>query len=372
MVLTPELSSLNNWLSLNARPFIISGPCSAETEEQMIETAIHLSQISQVSVFRAGIWKPRTRPGAFEGVGVKGLKWLRKVKEETGLLVGTEVANEKHVYEALKYGVDLLWIGARTSVNPFTVQEIADALNGVDVMVLIKNPINPDIDLWTGAVERIAKAGIKKIGAIHRGFSTYEKTNYRNQPNWQIPIELRRRIPGLPIICDPSHISGSREYLFEISQKAMDLNFDGLIIESHIDPDNAWSDAAQQITPEGLKSLLKKLVLRNPDPSDPKLLDVLGELRQQIDIFDDHLIDLMEQRMKVAETIGLFKKENNITILQSARWDEIIKKAIIKGESKGLSPELIDAIFKAIHQESINHQMKVLNNGADAKTKDKS
>jgi 3-deoxy-7-phosphoheptulonate synthase len=363
MVLKLEISSMENWLSYKSRPFIISGPCSAETEEQMIETAIHLSQIRQVSVFRAGIWKPRTRPGTFEGVGLKGLKWLRKVKEETGLLVGTEVANEKHVYEAIKYGVDLIWIGARTSVNPFTVQEIADALDGVDVMVLVKNPINPDIDLWTGAVERIASAGIKKLGAIHRGFSTYEKTNYRNQPNWQLPIELRRRIPGLPIICDPSHIAGSRDYLFEISQKAMDLNFNGLMIESHINPDSAWSDASQQITPNGLKDLLRKLVLRNPDPSDQKLLDVLGELRQQIDIFDDHLIDLMEKRMKVAEEIGRFKKENNITILQSTRWDEIISKAIVKGESKGLSAELIDSIFKAIHQESINHQMKIINNG---------
>jgi 3-deoxy-7-phosphoheptulonate synthase len=364
MVLDLEISPINTWQNYKGRPFIISGPCSAETEDQVLETAIHLSDISQVSVFRSGIWKPRTRPGAFEGVGTKGLKWLKKVKEETGLLVGIEVANEKHVNEALKYGIDLMWIGARTSVNPFTVQEIADALNGVDVMVLIKNPINPDIDLWTGAVERIAKAGIKKLGAIHRGFSTYEKTNYRNQPNWQIPIELRRRIPGLPIFCDPSHIAGSRDYLFEISQKAMDLNFDGLIIESHIDPDNAWSDAAQQITPNGLKELLKKLVLRNPDPSDPKLLDVLGELRQQIDVYDDHLIDLMEKRMKVAEKIGLFKKENNITILQSTRWDEVIRSAIIKGEAKGLSAELIDAIFKAIHQESINHQIKVINNGA--------
>jgi chorismate mutase len=363
MVLNLEISSLENWLSYKSRPFVISGPCSAETEEQVLETAVHLSKIREVSVFRAGVWKPRTRPGTFEGVGLKGLKWLRRVKEETGLLVGTEVANEKHVYEALKYGVDMIWIGARTSVNPFTVQEIADALNGVDVMVLVKNPINPDIDLWTGAVERIAKAGIKRLGAIHRGFSTYEKTNYRNQPNWQLPIELRRRIPGLPIICDPSHIAGSREYLFEISQKAMDLNFDGLIIESHIDPDNAWSDASQQITPNVLKDLLRKLILRNPNPSDPKLLDVLGELRQQIDIFDDHLIDLMEKRMKVADEIGRFKKENNITVLQSTRWDEVIRKAIAKGESKGLSAELIDTIFKAIHQESINHQIKVINNG---------
>ena len=366
MVLKLDLSSLENWMGVKSRPFIISGPCSAETEEQVLETARQLASTGKVSIYRAGIWKPRTRPGSFEGIGSKGLRWMRKVKEETGLLVGTEVANERHVYEALKYGVDLLWVGARTSVNPFTVQEIADALNGVDVMVLVKNPINPDIDLWTGAVERIAKAGIRRLGAIHRGFSTFEKTNYRNQPNWQLPIELRRRIPGLPIICDPSHIAGSREYLFEISQKAMDLNFDGLIVESHIDPDNAWSDASQQITPAGLDDLISRLVLRNPDPSDPKLLDVLAELRQQIDIFDDHLMDLLEKRMNVAETIGKFKKENNITILQSNRWDEIIRNAIIKGEKKGLSPDFIDSVFKAIHQESINHQMKIVNNGIPA------
>ncbi|MGD0583575.1 MAG: chorismate mutase [Bacteroidales bacterium] len=363
MVLQLDLSSLDKWFKVTSRPFVISGPCSAETEDQVLETAVQLAKVKEVSVFRAGIWKPRTRPGSFEGVGSKGLKWLKKVKEETGLLVGTEVANEKHVYEALKYGIDLLWIGARTSVNPFTVQEIADALDGVDVMVLVKNPINPDIDLWTGAIERISSAGIKKLGAVHRGFSTYEKTIYRNQPNWQLPIELRRRIPGLPIICDPSHISGSRKYLFEISQKAMDLNFDGLIIESHIDPDNAWSDAAQQLTPEGLKELLRNLILRHEYPSDPKLLDVLGELRQQIDVFDENLLELMEKRMQIAETIGGFKKENNITILQSTRWDEIISKAVIKGESKGLSPEFIDSLFKAIHQESINHQMKVINDG---------
>jgi len=366
MVLQLDLSPLDNWLKVNNRPFVIAGPCSAETEDQVLETATQLAKLNQVSVFRAGIWNPRTRPGSFEGVGSKGLKWLKKVKEETGLLVATEVANEKHVYEALKYGIDLLWIGARTSVNPFTVQEIADALDGVDVMVLVKNPINPDIDLWTGAVERISAAGIRKLGAIHRGFSTYEKTIYRNQPNWQMPIELHRRIPDLPIICDPSHIAGARKYLQEISQKAMDLNFDGLIIETHVDPDNAWSDAAQQVTPDGLRELLKSLILRHERPSDPKLLDVLGELRQQIDVFDENLLELMEKRMKIAEKIGEFKKDNNITILQSTRWDEIISKAVIKGESKGLSSEFIDLIFKAIHQESINHQMKVLNDNKNA------
>src|SRR4030042_1349050 len=363
MVLELKTYLAKEWKGYKARPFLISGPCSAETEEQVMATATQLAQIKEVSVFRAGIWKPRTRPNSFEGVGTEGLKWLRNVKKETGLMVGIEVANEKHVYEALKYGIDMLWIGARTSVNPFTVQEISDALNGVDVMVLVKNPVNPDLELWIGAIERIAKAGIKRLGAIHRGFSAYEKTSYRNQPNWQLPIELRRRLPDLPLICDPSHIAGSREYIHEISQKALDLNYDGLMIESHIDPDNALSDSQQQLTPNDLRELLSRLILRNPSTSDPKLLDVLGELRQQIDIFDDHLIDLIEQRMKVAETIGQYKKENNITILQSVRWDEIVKRVMIKGQAKGLSPELIDTIFKAIHQESINHQMKIMNNG---------
>ncbi len=363
MVVKLENSRIRDWRGYKGRPFLISGPCSAESEEQMMSTALQLARIKELSVFRAGIWKPRTRPNSFEGVGVEGLKWLRQVRQETGLLVGTEVANEKHVYEALKYGVDMLWIGARTSVNPFTVQEISDALKGVDVMVLVKNPINPDLELWIGAIERIARAGITRIGAIHRGFSSYEKTLYRNQPNWQLPIELRRRIPDLPIICDPSHIAGSRQFLHEISQKAMDLNFDGLMLESHIDPSRALSDAAQQLTPNDLKEMLSRLIFRNPSPSDPKLLDVLGELRQQIDVYDDHLLDLLEQRMKVAETIGRYKKENNITILQTTRWDEIINKVIERGQAKGLSAELIDAIFKAIHQESINHQMKVMNIG---------
>jgi 3-deoxy-7-phosphoheptulonate synthase len=363
MVIKLENSLIKDWRGYKGRPFLISGPCSAETEEQVMETARQLAQIKEVCVFRAGIWKPRTRPNSFEGVGTEGLKWLRRVKKETGLLVGTEVANERHVYEALKYGIDLLWIGARTSVNPFTVQEISDALQGVDVMVLVKNPINPDIELWMGAIERIARAGITRIGAIHRGFSSYEKTLYRNQPNWQLPIELRRRIPDLPMICDPSHIAGSRQFLHEISQKSMDLNYDGLMIESHIDPANALSDSAQQLTPNDLKELLSRLILRNASTSDPKLLDILGELRQQIDVFDDHLLDLLEQRMKVSETIGRYKKENNITILQSTRWDEIINKVMTRGLAKGLSSEMIDTIFKSIHQESINHQMKVMNNG---------
>lgn len=365
MVVKLDTSGIKDWKGYKGRPFLISGPCSAESEEQVIETAKALAATGKVSIFRAGIWKPRTRPNSFEGVGNAGLKWLRRVRQETGLLVGTEVANEKHVYEALKYGIDMLWIGARTSVNPITVQEIANALKGVDVMVFVKNPVNPDIELWIGALERIASAGIKRLGAIHRGFSTYEKTIYRNQPNWQLPIELRRRIPEILILCDPSHIAGSREYLHEISQKAMDLNFDGLMIESHINPEKALSDASQQVNPEELKELLCRLILRSPSTDDPKLLDVLGELRQQIDVFDDHLLDLLEKRMKVSETIGRYKKENNITILQSARWDEIVKRAMIKGRAKGLSEELIDSMFKAIHQESINRQMKIMNNGKD-------
>ena len=365
MVLELKTHMAKDWRGYKGRPFLISGPCSAESEEQVNETAKALAATGKVSIFRAGIWKPRTRPNSFEGVGNAGLKWLRRVRQETGLLVGTEVANEKHVYEALKYGIDMLWIGARTSVNPITVQEIADALKGVDVMVFVKNPVNPDIELWIGALERIASAGIKRLGAIHRGFSTYEKTIYRNQPNWQLPIELRRRIPEIPILCDPSHIAGAREYLHEISQKAMDLNFDGLMIESHINPEKALSDASQQINPEELKELLSRLILRSPSTDDPKLLDVLGELRQQIDVFDDHLLDLLEKRMKVSETIGRYKKENNITILQSARWDEIVKRAMIKGRAKGLSEELIDSMFKAIHQESINRQMKIMNDGKD-------
>lgn len=354
---------IETWKGYNGRPFLISGPCSAETEEQVMATAFELAELKQVSVFRSGIWKPRTRPNSFEGIGSEGLKWLRRVKNETGMLVATEVANEKHVYEALKYGVDLLWIGARTTVNPFTVQEICDALHGVDVMVMVKNPVNPDIDLWMGAIERIARAGITKFGAIHRGFSSYEKILYRNQPNWQLPIELRRRIPELPLICDPSHIGGAREFLHEIAQKALDLNFDGLMLESHVNPDAAWSDALQQITPSELNELMHRLVLRNTSTDDPRLLDVLGELRQQIDMYDEHLLDLLEKRMSVSETIGRYKKENNITILQATRWDEIMKRVVNRGITKGLSTEMIETIFKAIHQESINHQMKVMNNG---------
>jgi chorismate mutase len=352
---------IQSWSIYRQRPLLISGPCSAETEDQMMETARRLAALNRVDVFRAGIWKPRTRPHAFEGVGTEGLKWLRQVRQETGIPTGTEVATQKHVYEALKFGVDVLWIGARTSANPFAVQEIADALQGVDVMVFVKNPVNPDLDLWIGAIERFHAAGVRKIGAIHRGFSAYEKTAYRNQPKWQIPIELRMRMPELPLLCDPSHIGGARAYLQEISQKAMDLNYDGLMIESHPDPDSAWSDKKQQLTPEALDRMIGDLTLRQPVSSNPQFLDVLGELRSQIDLFDEQLLELMEQRMQVAQTIGKFKKENQITILQNQRWEEIIRRVTQKGQNKGLSAEFIDQMFKAIHQESINHQMQIMN-----------
>lgn len=341
------------------KPIIIAGPCSAETEEQVMSTAKALSDRG-VKIFRAGIWKPRTRPNAFEGVGSKGLKWLKRVKKETGMLTAVEVANVKHVYEALKNGVDILWIGARTSANPFAVQDIADALQGVDIPVLVKNPVNPDVELWIGALERINNAGITKLAAIHRGFSIYDKNLFRNDPQWQIPIELRRRIPGLPIITDPSHICGNRQLLFDVSQKAMDLNFDGLIIESHINPDKALSDAKQQILPEQLDNLIKRLILREPGVDFQVELN-LADFREQIDKMDDKLINLIENRMKVVEEIGRHKKDNNLTILQTKRWDDILKNRLKLGVKKGLSEEFINKIFRAIHQESINHQTIIMN-----------
>ncbi len=341
------------------RPIIIAGPCSAESEEQVLSTARELAA-KGIKIFRAGIWKPRTRPNAFEGVGTEGLKWLRKVKEETGMLTSTEVANVKHVYEALKNGIDILWIGARTTANPFAVQDIADALKGVDIPVLVKNPVNPDVELWIGALERINNAGIKQMMAIHRGFSIYDKNLFRNDPQWQIPIELRRRIPDLPIITDPSHICGNRHMLYDVSQKAMDLNFDGLIIESHINPDKALSDANQQITPEVLGDLLSRLILRDPDAGFEAALS-LAELREQIDKLDDKLLNLFEKRMMVVEEIGRQKKTNNLTILQTKRWDDILKRRVSLGSRKGLSEEFILKVFRAIHQESINHQTIVMN-----------
>ena len=344
----------------NKRPLVMAGPCSAETEEQVMQTAIQLKEIG-IKIFRAGIWKPRTRPNTFEGVGKEGLPWLKKVQSELGMLTATEVANSNHVFEALKYGVDILWLGARTTANPFAVQEIADALEGVDIPILIKNPVNPDVELWIGAFERINQAGINKLAAIHRGFSTYGRSFYRNDAQWQIPIELKRRIPDLPIITDPSHICGNRELLHEISQEAMDLNFDGLIVESHICPEKAISDAAQQLTPKALKDLLDKLVLRKPNVENSIIMNSLEDLRHEIDKYDDKLLDILASRMLVAEKIGRYKKENNVTILQSGRWDDLLKERTQKAIEKGLSEDFILKVLRAIHQESINRQTKVMN-----------
>src|SRR4030042_144481 len=344
------------------KPLLMAGPCSAESEEQVISTARQLKE-KGIHIFRAGLWKPRTRPDTFEGVGKEGLPWLRRVKEELGMYTAIEVANVKHVYDALKAGIDIIWLGARTTANPFAVQEKADSLKGVDLPVLIKNPINPDVELWIGAFERLNSAGITKLAAVHRGFSTYSKTLYRNNPQWEIPIELKRLIPELPIITDPSHICGSRDLLFEISQKAMDMDFDGLIIESHCAPDKALSDAQQQITPDALQKLLKRLVLRKADIESNALLSTLEELRHEIDKYDDRLVEIFELRMAVARKIGLYKKNNNITILQTTRWDEILKHRIDQAAQKGLSEEFIIKVFRAIHEESINHQTRIMNEG---------
>ena len=353
---------MRNWLAnfkLN-HPLVIAGPCSAETEDQVLKIAHDLKN-TDVSVFRAGIWKPRTRPGMFEGVGAIGLKWLKKVKKETGLLIATEVANASHVKLALEYDIDILWIGARSTVSPFIVQEIADALNGTDKIVLVKNPVNPDLSLWLGGIERLYSANIKKLGVIHRGFSTYEKTNYRNNPEWQLPIELQNRFPDFPLICDPSHIAGRRDILQDISQTALDLNFDGLMIETHTDPDNAWSDAAQQITPKALVKMMQDLKTRKVTNEEVDYNNKLNTLRTQIDFIDHGLLDTLGKRMKVAIKIGELKKQKNVAVLQTKRWNEILGKMILEGEQKGLSEEFVLRMFKAVHQESINHQEKVIN-----------
>jgi chorismate mutase len=353
---------LRTWLDdfqLN-HPLVIAGPCSAETEEQVLKIAHELKN-SDVSIFRAGIWKPRTRPGGFEGVGEIGLKWLQKAKAETGLLMATEVATAAHVKLALEYDIDVLWIGARTTVNPFAVQEIADVLQGTDKIMLLKNPVNPDLSLWIGGLERLYNSNIKKLGVIHRGFSTYEKTKYRNNPEWQIAIDLQNRFPDLPLICDPSHITGKRNMIQEVSQQALDLNYDGLIIETHIDPDNAWSDAAQQVKPKVLKQMFLDLKVRKITDDESEYNQKMAKLRMQIDEFDGKLLEILGTRMKVANKIGLLKKEKNVAILQNQRWNEILEKMILEGEERGLSNEFVMQLFKAIHQESITHQEKVIN-----------
>ena len=353
---------MRTWLddfNLN-HPLVIAGPCSAETEDQVLKIAHDLKD-TDVSVYRAGIWKPRTRPGMFEGVGAIGLKWLDKVKKETGLLTATEVANASHVKLALEYDIDVLWIGARSTVSPFIVQEIADALEGTDKIVLVKNPVNPDLALWLGGIERLYSANIKKLGVIHRGFSTYEKSKYRNNPEWQLPIELQNRFPDIPLICDPSHIAGRRDILQDISQTALDLNFDGLMIETHIDPDNAWSDAAQQITPSVLVKMMNDLKIRTLTSEEADYKNQLNTLRTQIDVIDHGLLETLGKRMKVAVSIGELKKKKNVAVLQTKRWNEILGNMILEGEKKGLSEEFALRMFKAIHQESINNQEKVIN-----------
>jgi chorismate mutase len=353
---------LKTWLDdLNLdHPLVVAGPCSAETEDQVLKIAHELKD-SDVNYFRAGIWKPRTRPGNFEGVGALGLKWLQKVKDETGMKTATEVANAAHVKLALEHDIDLLWIGARSTVSPFIVQEIADALEGTDKIVLVKNPVNPDLALWLGGIERLYSADIKNLGVIHRGFSTYEKTRYRNNPEWQIAIELQNRFPDLPLICDPSHITGKRDMIFEVSQTALDLNFNGLMIETHTDPDNAWSDAAQQVTPETLIQMMEDLKIRKETDTEADYRNALNTLRTQIDVIDHQLIDILGKRMKIADAIGELKKDKNVAVLQSKRWNEILGKMILEGEQNKLSEEFILRVFKAIHQESINHQEKIMN-----------
>ena len=339
------------------RPVVIAGPCSAETEEQVMETAKDLAK-NGVRIFRAGIWKPRTKPGGFEGVGSVGLTWLQEVKKETGMLVATEVANKQHVEEALNAGVDVLWIGARTSANPFAMQEIADSLVGADVPVLVKNPVNPDLELWIGAMQRIYNAGIRQIGAIHRGFSAYGKHLYRNMPQWHIPIELRRRMPELTLICDPSHIGGKRELVAPLSQQAMDMGFDGLIVESHCDPDSAWSDKSQQVTPEVLNFILNMLVVRDTTQTT----ESLTLLRQQIEQIDNDLLEALSKRMRISREIGQYKKEHSMPVVQTGRYDDILNSRAAAAEELGMNGDFMKTVYQAIHEESVRQQIEVLNN----------
>jgi chorismate mutase len=342
------------------RPCVVAGPCSAETEEQIMETAKGLKELG-INVFRAGIWKPRTHPGCFEGVGAPGLKWLQKVKQECGLKVSTEVASEKHVYECLKYGVDMVWIGARTTANPFLVQEIADALKGTDIPVLVKNPVNPDLELWIGALERLNQAGIRKLGVIHRGFSTFDKIRYRNDPHWDIAIEMRSRYPELPFFVDPSHMGGHTDCILEISQRSLDLGFEGLMIESHCSPSSALSDAKQQLTPSQLKDMLHNhIVVRDADSDAREWRDNIDQLRAKIDVIDENLLYALGARMQISRQIGEYKKNNNIAIVQASRWDSLIEKVVRKGQGYGLSENFLKDVFNAIHEASVEAQNEII------------
>lgn len=338
------------------RPLVIAGPCSAETEEQVMSTAAALAG-KGIKIFRAGIWKPRTKPGGFEGVGAEGLPWMKRVKDELGMLVATEVATPRHVEAALEAGIDILWVGARTTCNPFAVQELADSLRGIDVPVLVKNPVNPDLELWIGALERLSGAGIERMAVIHRGFSSYEKRIYRNPPMWHLPIELHRRIPNLPILCDPSHIGGASELVAPLCQQAMDLGFDGLIIESHCSPSSAWSDARQQVTPDVLDFILEKLVIRN----EAQTTESLDTLRKQIDEMDNGIIELLTKRMRISREIGQYKRQHDMTIVQTKRYTEILSKRGAQGVLCGMSSDFMKTIFEAIHEESVRQQVEIFN-----------
>lgn len=356
-----ESTNFSIWLDNMklSHPLVIAGPCSAETEEQVMKIAHELKN-TDVTIFRAGIWKPRTRPGTFEGTGAKALPWLQRVKKETGLLTAVEIANAQHAKIALEFDIDILWLGARTTVNPFAVQEIAEAIQGTEKIVLVKNPINPDLELWMGAIERLFKMGVKNLGAIHRGFSSFRKSKYRNIPSWQIPIDLKAKFPTLPIINDPSHICGNREGIFDVSQTALDLKFNGLMIETHCNPDEAWSDAKQQIKPARLIEIMDELKVRKDRFVKEESISKLNALRKEINAKDDQLLETLSERMLLVENIGKAKKESNVAVLQNSRWQEILHKVIDKGEEQGLSKNFIEKIFKAIHQESIAHQEKII------------
>lgn len=356
-----DIIPLYEWgMFTDPKPSVVAGPCSAESEEQVLETAKGLKELG-INVFRAGIWKPRTHPGCFEGVGAPGLKWLQKVKKEYGLKVSTEVASEKHVYECMKYGVDLFWIGARTTANPFLVQEIADALAGTDIPVLVKNPVNSDLDLWIGALERLNRAGIRKLGVIHRGFSTFDKIKYRNDPQWQIAIELRSRYPELPVFVDPSHMGGNKDYILEISQRSLDLGFEGLMIESHCNPSVALSDAKQQLTPPELTDLLyNKIIVRDADSESKEWKENIDQLRAKIDVIDENIIWALGARMQISRQIGEYKKNNNIAIIQATRWDSLIAKVVDKGKEHGISEKLLNDVFNAIHEASVEAQNEII------------
>ncbi len=359
-----DLIPLYDWgMFTEPRPSVVAGPCSAETEEQVMETAKGLRELG-INVYRAGIWKPRTHPGSFEGMGVQGLKWMQRAKKEYGLKIATEVASEKHVFECLKFGVDLVWLGARTTANPFLVQEIADALKDTDIPVLVKNPVNPDLDLWIGALERLNRAGIKKLGVIHRGFSTFDKIKYRNDPQWQVAIELRSRYPKLPFFVDPSHMAGSREYIREISQRSLDLGFEGLMIESHCNPECALSDAKQQLTPAELRNLLEnQITVRDSDSDSKEWKENIDQLRAKIDVIDENILYALGSRMNISRKIGEYKRDSNIAILQTSRWDEVLARVICKGKEHGLPEGFVRDVFNAIHEASVEVQNEIISEG---------